>query len=661
MSLLHLIRAARGLPLDVALAKALRLGRRVLRDQVTGRLLRRRCSYPEPGSTRLVPRLAGLDTALIAATIGKLAAESRAHRFDLLGSGWVEVTVGSAYEGFGGHRHAAARPLPPAWREALAARHWPGNRRRAAALLAQIDDPGYRPLDWHADFRSGHVWPVRVLGPSTAYAHKPGVDVKLPWELARLQHLPWLALDFAAGGDVANAREFRNQVLDFLGTNPPGWGVNWACAMDVSIRAANLLLAWDLFRAHGAAFDDAFEGELAAAILAHGRFVMAHLEWSPRHRANHYLADIAGLAFMAAYLPRDGESDAWRAFAARELEAEILRQFLPDGGNFEGSTAYHRLSAEMALFAVAALLGQPEDIRPRFSPQVFERLGRAVAFARAATKPGGDMIQIGDNDSGRFFKLAPHLDETGREQGLDASHLASGLDGAVLDGLAGRRLDLPSFEPARRLRLEYPDDRARSATRLEIVLADPTALAGLESLAFPDFGLFVWRNGRSVIAVRCGPMGGNGLGAHAHNDQLAVEIEVDGVAFARDPGTFVYTSDLTARNAYRSALAHFVPRLGRAEPARLDLGPFQLEDRAQARAVTFDEAGFLGCHHGFGEMVWRRVLIEADRIVIEDCLGGPRLSETTELAVHRIGTPGQLARLWGLDLPFSPGYGRRDD
>ncbi|EME69124.1 hypothetical protein H261_15005 [Paramagnetospirillum caucaseum] len=645
MSLGHLIRAALSLPPRVALAKAARLAKKALHAQVTGRIMRRRCSYPDPGEAgdRLVPRLAALDQSLIPPAIARLAGCTRRHEFDLLGSGPVVVERGRSYAGFGPWRYESQPGTAP--------QCWPGNAARAAALRAMIDDPHWRAIDWHVDFRSGYRWSPLVLGPATPYAHKPGVDVKLPWELARMQHLPWLALDFIRGGDAANRREFRHQVLDFLAANPPGWGVNWACAMDVSIRAANILLAWDLFRAAGVPFDEAFEAELAAMALAHGRFVMEHLEWSPKHRGNHYLADIAGLAVIAAALPPGAESDPWRVFAAQELEAEILRQFLPDGGNFEASTAYHRLSTELALFGVAALRRLGAD----FSPPVFERLGRAIAFARAVTKPSGEIVQIGDNDSGRFFKLSPRLDEQGRERVLDVSHLASGLDAAVLG------LTLPELPPATRLDGDEPPDTARTATRLEIALADPTALEGLATLCYPDFGLFIWKNARSFISVRCGPIGGNGLGAHAHNDQLAVEMEIDGVAFARDPGTFVYTPDLAARNRYRSALAHFVPRQGHAEPARLDLGPFRLEDRAGARAVRFGDGEFLGCHQGFGEMVWRRVRLGEGRIIVEDSWGGPRITDATMLERHLVETPEQLAALWGLDLAFSPAYGRTED
>ncbi len=686
MSLLHLARTAFSVPPRVAARKAARLLGRALKNRFMSRMLRRQCTYPIAQGT-LVSRLTPLDSALLAPhaeAIRELARRTRLHGFDLLGSGWVRVNRGETYRGFGRWKYPSGAKLPADWRQAVVREAWPGNQIRMSLLLSMIEDETYRPIDWHVDFKSGYRWPLKVWGSATAYGHKPGVDVKVPWELARLQHLSWMALTYAADRDEAWAREFRHQVLDFLAANPPGWGVNWACAMDVAIRAANLVMAWDLFRAHGAAFDEDFEEELAAALLAHGRHVAHHLEWSPDHRGNHYLANVAGLAFIAAALPSGTESDLWLVFAAQELEAEILRQFGPDGANFEASTAYHRLSAEMALYAVALIQGLPEERRAAlrqadirlwglkpaitrpfapFSEQVLERLARAAHFAQAVTKPSGDIVQIGDNDSGRFFKLSPHGD-------LDVSHLSAAAQGlfdlgatptietAIIAQLAGGQRFAVSAEPARSLAGEKPAGEAAEVTRIIVTPEDGAALNGLDALAYPDFGLFIWKNQRSFISVRCGPIGGEGLGAHAHNDQLAVEIEIDGQAFARDPGTFVYTPDLGERNRYRSAMAHFVPRHGEAEPARLDLGPFALEDRAQARAQRFDGGEFVGSHSGFGQRVWRRVLVGEGTVVIEDCRGGPVIGRATRVSEHVIRTSAELAALWHLDLPFSPGYGR---
>lgn len=656
MSILHRLRVIRSMPLGVVVAKATQIVARQVKNRLVGALMRNHCTYPPsfgmvPLSRRLPPLQLADD-----GTLRRRALMAASHTFDLLGSGPVRVM------------HPLAKH--PQWRDGISGAHHRGNRKRSDRLLAMIDTAGYLPIDWQLDFRSGYRWSERVWGGAVAYGHRPGVDVKVPWELGRLQHLPHLALAYAAAPDPRLATEFRDQVLDFLGANPPGWGVQWACPMDVAIRAANLVLAWDLFAAHGARFSLEFEEELAAGLVAHGRHIAHHLEWSPDHRGNHYLADIAGLAFVACALPRGEEADLWLVFAAQQLDVEIRRQFLEDGGNFEASTAYHRLSLEMALFSVALILGLDDDRKavfaeydaglwglepkvtpgpmpwPPFAPETLERLSLALGFAQTVTKPNGDIVQVGDNDSGRFFVLDPD------RSSLDVSHLWAGpVATQVLTALSAVAMPLaPRKAPV--VSVAGGGDFPAPFRRIRLVPKEATALADMRPFALPRFGLYGWRNQRSFVSIRCGRLH-DGRGAHAHNDQLAVEVYLDGIDWIRDPGSFAYTGDLSARNAYRSVKAHFAPWRGDAEPAALNLGPFRLDDTAQAEALVFGEQEFIGCHHGFGETVWRRVRIETEAVVIDD-------SPHPTADDIRVGDPAALAALLAGGVPFSPAYGVRE-
>jgi hypothetical protein len=241
-----------------------------------------------------------------------------------------------------------------------------------AQQLWRLIDEGYDPIDWHLDFKSGYRWHETIWYRDVPVPPAAGADVKVPWELARMQHLPILALAYgnASGGRKGvsggrkgvkersiYAKEFRNQVLDFIATNPPRFGVNWYYAMEVGIRAANWMVAYDLFQAYGAEFDPDFEMVFRRSIYEHGRHIVGNLEWHPELRTNHYLANVVGLLFIAAYLPRTKETDAWLAFSVQELVEEVKHQFFPEGANFEASTCYHRLSAEMVTHATALVLG----------------------------------------------------------------------------------------------------------------------------------------------------------------------------------------------------------------------------------------------------------------------------------------------------------------
>lgn len=679
--------------------------------------------------------------------IAELAALHLEHRFDLLGSGWTRVEHGMRCRGLEGHRYTmgeAVRADPDG--------RWLVGRINAANLPAarqvwRLVSPGYRPIDWQLDFKSGYRWSERTWYRDVPYGHLAGVDVKVPWELARMQHLPLLAWAFglAAAGEpglapsATYAQEFRDQVLDFIATNPPRFGVNWRTSMDVAIRAANWLLAYDLFRAQGAAFDAPFVAELRRSLFAHGQHVLRNLEWSPRLRGNHYLANVVGLLFIAAYLPRGQATDAWLAFVVREFLREAEQQFCEDGANFEASTCYHRLSAEMVIYATALVAGLPEEKRiaaqavvassvrgrplsrvtslPVFQyegvprpvavpPGLLGKLDRLGWFALAVAKPSGRVHQVGDNDSGHFFKphprarrmmtaearallanlddygelpddapywLADELDHRGvvaalaallprpefsraaREAPLDwlvAAQLSGGVTFPVPaprgPGRIGASARVGTIADWERLR-ERAERVGEGSLRVTHLALPRGALGPAPALAaYPDFGLYVVRSERVYLAIRCGPIGQRGHGGHAHNDQLAVELEVDGEDWLADPGTYLYTSLPGRRNEYRASLAHFVPRVEGREPGRLDLGLFCLGNEARAECLSFGPWGFAGRHRGFGPYVYRLVAWSDERVEIVDFAeGGLRLTSLS-------GSEGGAG-----PPPFSPGYGVR--
>ncbi|MBI1318948.1 MAG: heparinase [Candidatus Hydrogenedens sp.] len=745
-----MLRLARQLPLGVVLRRAAAMvGRRLAAagrraaDLACG-------SFPASPAPGPLGRLIGeLPVAAVTANRGwilPLARLALDHRFDLLGSGWVEVVHGMACTGVEGHRYPAA-PAVAADPEGV----WLKGRINRANLaesrrLWRLVDPGYRPLDWQLDIKSGWRWREDAWSQTVAIGARPGVDIKLPWELARMQHLAVLAWAYrlAVAGDPEAppadrlVREFRNQVLDFVATNPPRFGVNWRCTMDVAIRAANWVIAYDLFRAAGAVFDDAFEGAFSRALLAHGGHIVANLEWYPDGRANHYFADIAGLLVVAAWLPASPESDAWLAFAAQELVGETAHQFGADGANFEASTCYHRLSAEMAAFGTAVLLGLPAEraaalrgyearrLRrplltpgPPLKPGPIDQpvppaqLGRLAGmgwFTLRLTKPSGRIAQIGDNDSGRFLKLHPIVQPLSaaaakaRYANLDGwpglageavywdeafldhrpllaalavltgeaafAEAAGGpwLDAVLVRALLGGRQpaplsSVPPLSSAPLLAAAVADHAEGAAgarvgegtlTTTEIVAPGGDLRHRLARHAWPDFGLWLWRSDRLFLAIRCGSIGHGGRGAHAHNDQLAIELAIDGEDWITDPGSYLYTALPHRRDAFRSVAAHAAPRFGDAEPGRLDLGPFWLGNQARARVLAFDDDGFAGEHQGYGRMVRRRVTIAADRLVIVDS----GLPADAGPAFRRLEGGGETRAAFAAAVGVSPGYGK---
>lgn len=674
----------------------------------------RRSTYlqetPSGSLAHCVQPLAQATLLGISSELALLADHYRGHRFDLLGSGWGKVSHGCVCNGFGGYRYSApCHPVPDASGDWLAARINGANLGEAQRIWRLVD-ASYEAIDWQLDFKSGYrwvdsAWYLDIAIPVDA----PGADIKVPWELARCQHLPQLALAYAAGtcglneGSERYAREFRNQVLDFMANNPPGYGVNWRCTMDVAIRISNWLIAHDLFVAAGAHFDADFDALFLRSVMEHGRHIVGNVEWSESGRSNHYLSNVVGLLAVVIYLPRTDETDAWAGWALREFVLEVEEQFDASGCNREGSTSYHRLSAEMAIYGAAFAChllnrspavvhsgmgrvshlsgwgGRPRPVIARIVQELaagtlpawcWRRLYGMGKFVIALSKPDGTVPQIGDNDSGRFMKVGMNrecLDHHHLLGALNAYFLDDaffavgagyGVEAEMLGAIAGTDRQSSIDDGPARCRIGQAGDlqgylsafdRAPDAhrQRYEFALADQSCLEQMSAEGFPEFGVFVLRGPGLYAAFRCGPAEQYGQGSHLHHDQLALELVIDGENLALDPGSYVYTPLPSDRHAYRSLRAHFTPWPEGIAQDSPDEGLFVFRNIYRGECLYFRLDGMVGRHFGFGGATYRIVTLEEDCLVVRD------FSESAPL--ERCPFDGEPPHFRG--LPFSDRYG----
>lgn len=568
-------------------------------------------------------RLPSLDNAELAR-----ARQYAKGEFDLFGGEWHIARMGAAPHGFLSRKYDAP-DAPMALPEAV-------NREshRIRELLAE----GYADLDWRRDLRSGARWP---LAPSRSlkWEGPDGADIRVVWELGRLHHLPLLAV--AAATDDRCREALCGQVVDFVAANPPGYGPHWACPMEIAIRGANLALASLLLPERS----PEVEALLARSLIEHGRQVVERLEWHPERRTNHYLANLAGLLVMASTLEPTVETAGWIALAEWQLDLEIRNQFHPEGTNVEASTAYHRFSTELVIWALArwsglssnqraavdavargARVGRfslPEPLARGIGEEALVRVSGAMAFMEAVSAPDGSVLQIGDNDSGRFIRFAAEPCANGPDfaETLETGRVFFGAEptataGKVLALVQGEALARPNVSAAAGVAAKNLPSSSEGIRRA--FAFDAGIWHGLQILAYPAFGLFIWKSPRALAAFRCGSNGQFGYGGHAHNDALGLELWVDGEWIVRDPGSFVYGASPEVRNRYRSAAAHDVPHVHGAEPNPLDAGMFRLPDRARAEILRFDSEVFIGRHFGYGEPVYRYARRTARGLEIED-------------------------------------------
>jgi uncharacterized heparinase superfamily protein len=460
-------------------------------------------------------------------------------------------------------------------------------------------------LPWHTDFKSGREWPVEYA-PQMEYLEldRPS-DVKVPWELSRCQHFTMLGQAYWLTGDERYAQEFVDETSDWIARNPWALGVNWACAMDVALRAVSWIWAFYFFSDAVACRSQKFRRDFLRSLYMHGEYVASHLEHGEVN-GNHYLCDGVGLVFLGTFFRSTSKGRSWLKTGRQIVDAEIFNQTTADGVDFEKSTAYQRLVLEA--FLTSGLLLQLHQVP--LSRQWLERLERMIEFVEAYTKPDGTIPLIGDADDGRIQKL-------GLQRINDHRYLIA--SGAVLFGRADFKRAAGRFgEEAFWL---LGRDAAGEFDRLE---ADARPVA---SKAFADGGYYVLRSDRAHVIVDCGEVGMHGRGGHGHSDITSLEVWVDGLNIVTDCGAYLYTASREWRNQFRGTPFHNVVQIDGEELNRL-ITPdhlWQLRDDARPRAVSwrFDEGAdyFCGAHTGY-ERLSPPVLVTREVLLVKD---GPDL------------------------------------
>src|SRR5215831_8338183 len=167
-------------------------------------------------------------------------------------------------------------------------------------------------LPWHTDFKTGREWPLQYASDIEYNELDRPTDVKVPWELSRCQHFTALGQAYWLTRDERYAQEFVAQVDDWVDRNPWAYGVNWACAMDVALRAVSWLWGFYFFADAPACRSPRFRSRLLRALLLHGEYVATHLERADVN-GNHYLCDGVGLVFLGTFFGGLERGRSWYA------------------------------------------------------------------------------------------------------------------------------------------------------------------------------------------------------------------------------------------------------------------------------------------------------------------------------------------------------------
>jgi len=423
---------------------------------------------------------------------------------------------------------------------------------------------GVGEVDWNLDPLSGFDWPLTYHA-DINLIRSDGSDARVVWELNRLAHFITLGRAYSVTGDEKFSTEFFRQLASWRAQNPVARGVNWSCAMEVALRALNLLAEFALFL-RAPQMNEAALVELLAMFDQHGAHIKRNLEFSHIATSNHYLADVTGLLWLGVLLPELDAAREWREFGLRGLLNELEKQILADGADYEASTGYHRLKLELFLYSFVLCHLNGINIAERY----WNKLRAMVDYVRAYLRPDGRAPLVGDSDSGQVLPIV-------RRAGDDHAYVLA-LGAAVFQE--------PHFKiKGSRAPEELLWILGEQGVRDYVSLPDAEPS---ESQYFPNAGMCILGKDDLYLLFNASGSGVNGRGSHGHNDALSIDVSACGTAFIVDPGTYVYTADLKARHLFRSTAYHSTVEIDGVEQNTTgQQTPFVLGDEAHPRVLNW--------------------------------------------------------------------------
>ena len=421
-------------------------------------------------------------------------------------------------------------------------------------------------------------------------------DVKVPYEASRLQHLQKQNLI----NSIEATKTLDSEALVVEVDKFPL--IYWNSPMDVAIRLINLIIHRQ-FLAHKSnrsiIFDDS-EELLDAYISQNYQYVKDNLENEGKVVGNHYLIELSSMLFyLANYETKNSVADT--KFVIEELKIEIARQFNDEGTNFEGSTHYSAFATEALILCKLSMqeLNQSTDL--------LTSINRLILLNKKFLSlliNNDELSQIGDNDSGRIFYFA--FEE---EKPLKLSWLIKMIESLEIN----EKLIISDhiFEVSKEIPI-LKDYKHVKHPEIKVFSKD------YEAYAYPEFGIFIWRNESEYLSIRCGPVGQNGVGGHSHYDQLSIECFTNNKWIARDPGTGTYTDDITIRNKFKSLEYHWGPNINIKFKKEDEFDCFKLNNMSDGNVLTFNKESFLGVAEFNGNKIYRKMELNDGVLSIED-------------------------------------------
>ncbi len=457
-----------------------------------------------------------------------------------------------------------------------------------------------RPEDeWPKDF----YWRINF----NDQPEKQGRDVKLNWEVNRLQFLLILGACYRLSGEEVFAQSARSLLNSWLESVLYPLGTQWSSNLEVALRALSLIRSCIIFSS-----SDDWDEKFLLTVMASIELHLIHLEneLTLHHtQGNHLLGEAASLMQVSILCPFLKKSAQRMEKSSKMLNGLIPNLILPDGIYAEQSTSYAKFILEFLLPIVS-----PSDPDcDKLSSEVKNLIHKSLHALNDISDECCIAPMIGDSDSGSA--LGFYLDDY-----WDISCLL--VCGSKIFNDPGLVQKIKAIPPESLLFLGTDGVEWFKSNYSEGKKGSDLRTSNPLLYSFPNGGL-VKAQSKGVSAIfDVGPLGKSPGYEHGHSDGLSVQLWIDDFPVLIDPGTYIYNGSPGWRKYFKGSSAHNVLQFNGLDQSK-PLGSFRWVSSpgiSLAKAESLEEQFYLSGTIKLAGVTWTRHVftLSDDAFVILD-------------------------------------------
>lgn len=391
---------------------------------------------------------------------------------------------------------------------------------------------------WHHSIDREKFWPDKYYTDiNYSYDCNDYGDPKYVWELNRHSHFLKLGRAYWLTNDEKYADEFIQSINSWIIQNPYLYGINWVEGIEVSTRAVSWIWAYEFF-SESDLFTESFKISFVSNLYLHGKYLIENLSDKWRVNNNHILSELVGLIYLGNFFYSYDFGKSWMKEARDKLELELNKQIMNDGFLWESSTTYHKFVTELILHA--SLVLSKKNLESKIIKDKLKEMSYALKIIE---KPNGELPTIGDSDDAMLL----NFDDNSPNSSEILNSLASYFNDPNLASLYKKT----SYN----FWLSRKDNMKTKSNNFE------------KTYLLEDAGLFVYKSYSDKLKIYILFNIGNQhkkhhVAGHRHSDLLSVLININGIDFVVDGGTYKYFDSIEIRRLFKGIKKHSTVSIG---------------------------------------------------------------------------------------------------